>query len=93
MTARAIARAREFIAEHKETRGQDIPLNWHPPQETLLSAYQSAEYGLQITEIQLIDRETESWAITAKPVREDTIGGEIWMRFQKGHEVSAEYGR
>jgi hypothetical protein len=97
ITARALARAREFIAEKEELRGPEQPLerprDWHPPPETLLPAYQSAEYGLQITEIELIDRETESWKITARPIREDTLGGIIWMRFQKGQRVSAEFGR
>lgn len=92
LTARALARAREFIAETKELSAKERPLNWKPKKEALLPAYQSVEYDLQITEIRLRDRDTESWEITAKPIRE-CLGGEIWMRFGKGHEVSAEFGR
>jgi hypothetical protein len=96
ITVRALLRAREFVAEKEEVKrelgGKETPRNWHPKKEALLSAYQIKEYGLQITEIKLIDRKTESWKVTAKPIK-DCLGGEIWMRFDKGHEVSAEYGK
>ncbi|MEZ6055279.1 MAG: hypothetical protein R3C01_01115 [Planctomycetaceae bacterium] len=92
IAARALERARTFLAEHEEMRDKEVPRNWELDKKTLLPAYQSKKYGLQITEIKLVDRKTESWEITAKPI-EDCLGGEIWMRFEKGREVSVEYGK
>jgi hypothetical protein len=92
ITALALKRARAFLAEHEELKGKEVPRDWKPDEKALLPAYQSKKYGLQITEITLIDRKTESWKVTAKPI-EDCLGGEIWMHFDKEHEVSAEYGK
>jgi hypothetical protein len=92
ISAAALKRARVFLAENEELRGKEKPADWKPKKETLLPAYQSKRYGLQITEMKLIDRETESWEVTAEPI-EDGQGGEVWMRFSKGGSVSAEYGR
>ena len=92
ISAAALKRARAFLAENEELRGKVQLADWKPKKETLLPVYQSKKYGLQITEMKLIDRETESWEVTAEPI-EDSLGGEIWMRFSKGHSVSAEYGR
>jgi len=92
ISAAALKRARAFLAENEELRDKEKPANWRPKKEALLPAYQSKKYGLQITEIKLIDRETESWEVTAEPIK-DGLGGEVWMRFSKGHSVLAEYGR
>lgn len=92
ISAAALKRARIFLAEREEMKGKESLVDWKPKKEVLLPAYQSKKYGLQITEMELIDRETESWKITAKPIQ-DMMGGEVWMSFSKGYEVSAEYGR
>ena len=92
ITALALKRARAFLAEREELKGKERLRDWKPETKTLRPAYQSKTYGLQITEIKLIDRKTESWEVTAKPI-EDCLGGEIWMRFDKGHGVSAEFGK
>jgi hypothetical protein len=96
LTARALQRAREFVAEYEafsgESAGKLKPRDWRPEKETLLPAYQAKHFDCQITEIRLVDRETESWEVTVAPIKE-SIGGEIWLRFRKGHAVSAEFGR
>ena len=96
LTARALQRAREFLADKEESKRElkdkSRPRDWRPKKEALLPAYQSREYGLQITKIELIDRKTESWKITAKPIKE-SVGGETWMRFDRKHKVSANFGR
>ena len=97
ITAGALVRAREYVAQHmearKELRGKEKPNGWKPKKEALSHSYQSKEYDLQITKIELIDRKTQRWRITAKPIRVNTMGGEIWMRFSKEYKVSAEFGR
>ena len=93
ITAAALKRARAFLSERAELKGKEKLADWKPKKETLLPSFQSKTYGLQITEMKLIDKESESWEITAKPINDNARGGEIWMRFSKEHEVSAEYGR
>ena len=93
LTTRALQRARAFVAEENELKrelnGKARSLGWHPKKDSLLPAYQSREYGLQLTQIRLIDRQAESWTITAAPIRE-SLGGKVRMRFDKEHKVSAE---
>lgn len=97
IASRAIHRARTFVAERMESRresnGTTVPQCLHPRKEALLADYQAKEYGLQISMIELVDRETESWRVTFKPVNEFNRGGEIWMRFSTEAEVTAEFGR
>ena len=98
ITARAIARARNFVANSKEANlefgNAAIPNNWHPKKEALLPAYQSRVYGMQITGLELRDQESQSWKITVEPISDNTAGGEIWMWFDSLNSgVSAEYGK
>lgn len=92
LTAAALKRARAFIAKREESRGKERLADSKLKREALLPSYQSEKYDMQITAIELIDREKESWEITAKPIT-DSMGGEIWMRFSRDTDVSAEYGR
>ena len=96
LTSRALQRAREFIAEHEQFSGKSEvklkPRDWRPEKETLLPAYQAKHFDRQVTEIRLIDRETESWEVTVEPFQ-PSVGGEIWIRFSNGDAVSAEFGR
>jgi len=132
ITARAIRRAREFIADQKERTGlgteyhlalarlMDAAVDGRRPPVTqddinrLMEEYrnhraapkdrktdkayttcdhQTNVYGLQIEEMTLLDKESESWAITVRPVAIGTMGGELWLRFDREHEVSCEFGR
>ncbi len=90
--AAALKRARKFLAEQEETKGKKKIIGWKPNKKAILPEYQSKKYGLQITELKLIDRETESWEVTAEPIK-NIMGGKIWMRFSKGQAVSTQYGK
>jgi len=63
-----------------------------PLTQPALPAYQAKHFDRQVTEIRLIDRETESWEVTVEPFQ-PSVGGEIWIRFSNGDAVSAEFGR
>ncbi|HUT58215.1 MAG TPA: hypothetical protein VNA25_10245 [Phycisphaerae bacterium] len=93
--AKAMIRARRFIAEHFErsmpdrARGKDQP---PIPPERLTGEWQERTHGVQIVAFELADPRQMRWKITAKPVGKRTLGGEIWMRFTPEALVSAEFG-
>ena len=92
----AIARAREFIADHREHRSDREPRKTDEPPippERLTARHQERSYGLQIVAIELSEPAQMRWRVTALPVRKHTLGGEIWMRFTPKSLVSAEFGR
>lgn len=84
MTARALKKARAFMNEHLKSRGPVISLQRTDDLATI--------YRMQICSMSLVDKETESWKISYQPVQ-NTKGGEIWLRFDRDHEVSADFGK
>ena len=131
MTARALKRARQYVAEYFERGGLgteyhlalarllapdstgkppavtqqqlddlvsrfrknlDTPSDWKVDEAWMTPDHQSVIYGVHITEITLLDKETESWAVTVRRIG-IASGGEIWLRFDKNSGVSAEFGK
>jgi hypothetical protein len=40
----------------------------------------------------LIDKDAESWKISFQPIR-NSMGGEIWLRVDRDHPVTADFGK
>lgn len=91
ITSRALLTARKFVAAQEEFKGKERLKGSQPARETLLPSYQAKHFGLQITEIKLLDRKKERWAITVEPIVQ-SLGGEVWIEVE-GNTASAEFGK
>ena len=78
------------MRKYQEGRGSRTT-DWKVNEAYTTWEHQARVYGMQITNMTMTDKNTERWEILAKPIRE-MDGGEIWMRFDKDHEVGAVFG-